>query len=65
MADEQLKCNICGITVSAGEAKQHAATPSHESRREELERELIDVRNESYKNDSSVIFQWENSTTSR
>lgn len=62
MADEQLKCNICGVAVSAGEAKQHAASPSHESRRKELEHELDEVRKESYTNDSSVILQWESST---
>lgn len=61
MADEQLKCNICGITVSASQAKQHASSSSHESRRSELEQELGAVIKESYKNDSSVIGQWERS----
>jgi hypothetical protein len=62
MADEQLKCNICGIEVGASQAKQHASTSSHESRRSELEQELKAVRKETYKNDSSVIVQWESST---
>jgi hypothetical protein len=61
VADEQLRCNICGVTVSASQAKQHASTSSHESRRSELERELKAVRKESYKNDSSVILRWESS----
>lgn len=61
MADEQLRCNICGVAVSSSQAKQHASTSSHESRRSELEQELKTVRKESYKNDSSVIVQWENS----
>lgn len=62
MPDEQLKCNVCGVAVRASEAEQHAATSSHESRRAKLEQELMAVRNESYKNDSSVIVEWENST---
>jgi hypothetical protein len=61
MADEQLRCNICGVAVSAGQAKQHASTSSHESHRSELEHELAEVRKESYKNDSSVILQWASS----
>ncbi len=63
MPDEQLKCNICGVAVSASEAKRHASTQSHESRRAALEQELSAVRKESYKNDSSVVVQWESSTT--
>lgn len=62
MPDEQLKCNICGVSVSASEATQHAGTSSHESRLSELEQRLQEVRKESYKNDISVIFQWESST---
>lgn len=63
MADEQLKCNICGVSVSASEAKQHAASSSHGSHRQELERQLDNVKKESYKNDSSVILLWESSTS--
>jgi hypothetical protein len=59
--EEQLRCNICGVAVGASQAKQHASTSSHESKKSELERELKAVRKESYKNDSSVIVQWENS----
>jgi hypothetical protein len=61
MADEQLRCNICEIAVGASQAKQHASTFSHESRRSKLEQELKAVRKESYNNDSSVVVQWENS----
>lgn len=63
MADEQLKCNICGIAVSASQAKQHASTSSHESHKTKLEQELTAVSKEIYKNDSSVIIQWECSTS--
>jgi hypothetical protein len=61
MADERLRCNICGITVSSSQAKQHASTSSHESRRSELEQKLKVVRKGNYKNDNSVIVRWENS----
>jgi hypothetical protein len=61
MPEEQLKCNICGVTVSTSQAKQHASTSSHESKKSELEQELRAVSRESYKNDSSVIGRWENS----
>jgi hypothetical protein len=61
MADEELKCNICGVAVTSSQAKQHASTSSHESCRSELEQELGEVEQGSYKNDSSVIFYWESS----
>lgn len=63
MADDKLRCNICGISVSSSQAKQHASSSTHESRRIELEQELKTIRKENYKNDSSVIVQWENSLT--
>jgi len=61
MADEQLRCNICEIVVGASQAKQHASTSSHESRRSKLEQELKEVSKELYKNDSSVVVQWSSS----
>lgn len=61
MAEDQLRCNICGVTVSSSQAKQHASTSNHGSRRIELEQELKTIRKENYKNDSSVIVQWESS----
>ena len=62
MSDEQLKCNICGVVINASEAQEHSSTPSHEARRAALEQELSAVRKESYKNDNSVIIQWQSST---
>lgn len=61
MADEQLRCNICEVAVGSSQAKQHASTSSHESLRSELEQKLSAVRKEKYKNDRSVVVQWENS----
>jgi hypothetical protein len=63
MPDEQLKCNVCGIAVSASQAKQHAATASHGSKKAELEQELKAVKKESYKGDSPIIHYWESSTS--
>ncbi|HEX6252942.1 MAG TPA: hypothetical protein VFZ55_01865 [Nitrososphaera sp.] len=60
VAEEQLKCNICGgITVSASQAKQHASTSSHELNKSKLEQELNAVRMENYQNESSVVISWE------
>jgi hypothetical protein len=61
MGDEQLRCNICEVIVSSSQAKDHASTSLHESRRSELEQELKEVRKENYTDDSSVIVVWENS----
>ncbi len=61
MADEQLRCNICEVAVGSSHAKQHASTSSHESLRSELKQKLSAVRKENYKNDRSVVVQWENS----
>ncbi|MDQ4015688.1 MAG: hypothetical protein M3136_07980 [Thermoproteota archaeon] len=60
VAEEQLKCNICGgITVSASQAEQHASTSSHELKKSKLEQELNTVRMENYQNDNSVVLSWE------
>lgn len=61
MQDEQLRCNICEVAVGSSQARHHASTSSHESRRSELEVQLKDLRKENYRDDSSVIVQWENS----
>jgi hypothetical protein len=61
MGEEQLRCNICEVIVSVSQAKGHASTPSHESRRSQLEQELKDIRKANYTDDSSVIVVWENS----
>jgi hypothetical protein len=63
VAEEQLKCNICGdITVSASQTKQHASTSSHQLNKLKLEQELNTVKMENYQNDSSVIISWERSS---
>jgi hypothetical protein len=60
VAEEQLKCNICGgITVSASQAEQHASTSSHELNKSKFEQELNTVRMENYQNDNSVVLSWE------
>jgi hypothetical protein len=60
MAEEQLRCNICGVVVSISQANQHASTSTHESRKSELEQELKATRKDNNKNDSSVVVLWEN-----
>jgi hypothetical protein len=63
VAEEQLKCNICGgIMVSASQAKQHASTSSHQLNKSKLEQELNAVRMENYQNESSVVISWERSS---
>ena len=60
VAEEQLKCNICGgIIVSASQAEQHASTSSHELNKSKLEHELNTVKMENYQNDNSVVLSWE------
>jgi hypothetical protein len=59
--EEQLRCNICGIMISASQAKQHASTSLHTSLKSKLEHDLNVVSEGSYKNDSSVVILWERS----
>jgi hypothetical protein len=59
---QQLLCNICGIMVSASQAKQHASTSSHELNKSTLEQKLNAVRKENYQNDASVVVSWERSS---
>jgi hypothetical protein len=59
---QQLLCNICGIMVSASQAKQHASTSSHELHKSTLEQELNAVRKENYQNYASVVVSWEKSS---
>jgi hypothetical protein len=59
---QQVMCNICGITVSASQTKQHTLTSSHELHKATLEQELDAVRKENYQNDSSVVISWERSS---
>jgi hypothetical protein len=64
VAEEQqrLTCIICGITVNASQAKQHASTSSHKLRKSTLEQELNAVRKVNYQNDSSVVVSWKRSS---
>jgi hypothetical protein len=63
VAEEQLKCNICGgIILSASQARQHASTSSHKLNKSKLEQELNAVRMENYQDDSSVVISWERSS---
>jgi hypothetical protein len=59
--EQQVMCNICGITLSASQTKQHASTSSHELHKATLEQELNAVRKENYQNDSSLVISWERS----
>jgi hypothetical protein len=59
--EQQVMCNICGITVSASQTKQHTSTSSHELHKATLEQELNAVRKENYQNDSSLVISWERS----
>jgi hypothetical protein len=61
MEDDPLKCNICGMTISSSQAMQHASTSSHGKRKTELEQELKALTKENYKNDLSVLVQWQSS----
>ena len=61
MPDEQLKCNICGVVVSASRAEQHASSSSHVDGKVKLEHELDALKDGGYKSESSVILQWEKS----
>lgn len=64
VAEEQLKCNICGdITVSPSQAKQHASTSSHKFNKSKLEQDLDAIRVKNYLNDSSVVINWESSSS--
>jgi hypothetical protein len=64
VAEEQIKCNICGgMTVNVSQVKQHASAPSHELNKSKLEQKLNAVRIENYQNDSSVIMSWNKSST--
>jgi hypothetical protein len=57
----ELRCNICDTIISASQAKEHAVTSLHTFLKSNLEHDLDVVREGSYKNDSSVMSQWERS----
>jgi hypothetical protein len=59
--EEQVRCNICNIVLSQKEAKDHASTSPHMKHKSKLEEDLKAVRNEQYKDDSSVVLEWQGS----
>jgi hypothetical protein len=59
---QMVKCNICGIKLSASQVQQHELTASHELHKSMLEQELNAVRKENYENASSVVVAWEKSS---
>jgi hypothetical protein len=59
IADEQVKCNICGgLTLNVSQANQHASMPSHKLNKSKLMQDLDLVRIGNYQNDISVIMNW-------
>lgn len=59
--EEQVRCNICNIVLSQKEAKDHASTPAHMERKSKLEEDLKAVRSGQYKDDRSVVLEWQES----
>lgn len=59
--EEQVRCNICNIVLSQNEAKDHASTPAHMEHKSKLEEDLKAVRSGQYKDDSSVVLEWQES----
>ncbi|WP_148700721.1 hypothetical protein [Candidatus Nitrososphaera evergladensis] len=57
-AVEKLRCNICDMTVSLAEAKEHSARKDHALRKQKLEGDLKETASRKYGHDSSVIVQW-------
>ncbi|MGH9992771.1 MAG: hypothetical protein ACREBU_02070 [Nitrososphaera sp.] len=58
---DQLRCNICGIILTAGDEGKHASTSSHKRHKSNLEDDLKAIGPEHYDNDSSVIVLWKKS----
>ena len=56
---EELKCNICGITITTANIKQHIVMTSHALKKSRLEQEYYDVARKYYQDDVSVIASWE------
>ena len=56
---EQLMCNICGITITMADIKQHVVTTSHALKKSTLEQKYNDVAKKYYQDDVSVIASWE------
>jgi len=56
---EQLICNICSITITTADIKQHIVTTSHAMKKSKLQQEYNDVAKKYYQDDVSVIASWE------
>lgn len=55
---EKLRCNICDTAIEPAEAKDHAASKAHASKKSRLEEELKSTAGKKYAQDCSVVVQW-------
>ena len=55
---DSLRCNICEKTVDATDAKDHAMTKDHASKKSRLEEELKSTVVRKYAEDSTVVLRW-------
>ena len=55
---EQVRCNICVVSIDLSAAKEHAMLQSHVEQKARLEGELDAAKNAAYDKDSSVAVQW-------
>lgn len=55
---EQVRCNICGVSIDVSKAKEHAELQSHAEQKARLEGELNAAKNAPYDHDSSVAGRW-------
>lgn len=56
---EQVRCNICQVSLDASAAKEHAMLPSHIEQKARLEGELLAAKQAEHDGrDDSVASQW-------
>ena len=56
---EQVRCNICQVSLEASAAKEHAMMSSHVEQKARLEGELLAAKRAEYDGrDDSVASQW-------
>ncbi|MGI0019574.1 MAG: hypothetical protein ACREAY_03790 [Nitrososphaera sp.] len=55
---EQVRCNICQVSIEVSAAKEHAMLQSHAEQKARLEGELLATKRAEYDRDSSVASQW-------
>lgn len=56
---EQVRCNICQVSLEASAAKEHTMLQSHAEQKARLEGELLAARQTGYDGrDDSVAGQW-------